>query len=281
MLASVLVDVGKLELQELPDPTPGPRDVLLKMSAVGLCGTDFHIFGGEMNFNLDERGIPRPLTEVPQVMGHEITGVVHGAGSEVKDLAVGDRVVLDQGLNCHSLGHEEICEYCERRRFAPMCELHRARHHRSPGWFRRVSRVAGDQRGEDRIRHRPRASRNDGAARVHSALVGLCGGGEHALHGQWAGQGAARSNGDRHGRGSGGTSMGTGSSQRPRVRRDSVARGARSEEARACGKLRRRAARSARDRSDRTGSRSHRRTHVRAAGRSHRGTVRSSRFFPL
>lgn len=113
MLASVLVDVGKLELQELPDPTPGPRDVLLRMSAVGLCGTDFHIFGGEMNFNLDERGIPRPLSEVPQVMGHEITGVVHGIGAEVTDIAVGDRVVLDQGLNCHSLGHAEICEYCD------------------------------------------------------------------------------------------------------------------------------------------------------------------------
>jgi len=112
MRACVLVDVGKLELQDLPDPSPGPAEVLLEMSAVGLCGTDFHIFGGEMNFNHDEDGSPRPLREAPQILGHEITGVVREVGSEVTDLGAGDRVVLDQGLNCHSLGRERECEYC-------------------------------------------------------------------------------------------------------------------------------------------------------------------------
>ena len=112
MRASVLVDVAQIELTDVPDPTPGPRDVVLSMSAVGLCGTDFHIFDGEMNFNLDERGEPRRLRDAPQILGHEITGVVHELGAEVRDLKVGDRVVLDQGINCISTGRETPCEYC-------------------------------------------------------------------------------------------------------------------------------------------------------------------------
>ncbi|MEM7305584.1 MAG: alcohol dehydrogenase catalytic domain-containing protein [Planctomycetota bacterium] len=111
MRACVLVDVGRLELLDVPDPTPGPRDVLLSTSAVGLCGTDFHIFGGEMNFNLDERGQPIALRDAPQILGHEITGVVQEVGSEVGGLAVGDRVVLDQGLSCVSAARD-LCEYC-------------------------------------------------------------------------------------------------------------------------------------------------------------------------
>lgn len=112
MRASVLVDVGKIEVRDVPRPSPGPRDVLVQPAAVGMCGTDFHIYGGEFNFHLDPRGVPVPLREEPQILGHEICGVVREVGREVADLAPGDRVVLDQGINCNSTARAELCEYC-------------------------------------------------------------------------------------------------------------------------------------------------------------------------
>jgi threonine dehydrogenase-like Zn-dependent dehydrogenase len=112
MRTSLLVDVGRMELCDVPSPRPGPRDALVEVSAVGLCGTDFHIFSGESNFNLDARGVPVPLRRSPQVLGHEITGVVREVGGEVRDLRPGERVVIDQGINCVSTGRERLCEYC-------------------------------------------------------------------------------------------------------------------------------------------------------------------------
>ncbi len=112
MRASVLHDVERMEIRDVPEPTPGPRDVLLETSAVGLCGTDFHIYSGEMNFNFDERGESIPLADQPQILGHEITGVVREVGAAVDDLQPGDRVVLDQGINCVSVGRDASCEYC-------------------------------------------------------------------------------------------------------------------------------------------------------------------------
>ena len=112
MRASMLVDVGQLELRSIPCPAPKPKEVLVEVRAVGLCGTDFHIFGGEFNFNLDARGLPIPLAREPQVLGHEITGTVRAIGNAVDDLQPGDRVVLDQGLNCKSAHRAPLCEYC-------------------------------------------------------------------------------------------------------------------------------------------------------------------------
>jgi L-iditol 2-dehydrogenase len=112
MRASVLYDVGRMEVRDVPRPGVGPHDVLVRVAAVGLCGTDLHIFGGEANYNTDDRGRPIPLAEHPQVLGHEITGVVEEAGAEVRDLATGDRVVVDQGLNCVSARRPVRCEFC-------------------------------------------------------------------------------------------------------------------------------------------------------------------------
>ena len=111
MRALVLCDTGKLELREVAPPFIGTHDVKVRVSAVGICGTDFHIFSGQANYNTDKRGKPIPLREQPQILGHEIVGVVEEVGDFVEDLRVGDRVVLDQGLNCISI-HQPLCEYC-------------------------------------------------------------------------------------------------------------------------------------------------------------------------
>ena len=112
MKASVLVDVGRIETREVPRPQTGPGEVLLEVAACGVCGSDLHIFTGEGNWNLDEVGRPVPLAREPQILGHEITGTVREVGPGVSDLKAGDRVVIDQGINCVSAGREVWCEYC-------------------------------------------------------------------------------------------------------------------------------------------------------------------------
>lgn len=113
MKASVLVDVARLEVRDVPRPEISSRDVLVRVAAVGICGTDTHIFAGHANYNMDKRGLPIPLSIEPQILGHEVNGYVQEKGREVSDLEVGDHVVIDQGINCVSVGRNPLCEYCQ------------------------------------------------------------------------------------------------------------------------------------------------------------------------
>lgn len=124
MKASVLCDVQQLEVRDVPRPVISPYEVLIRVSAVGLCGTDVHIFEGHSNYNTNEYGQPIPLALQPQILGHEITGVIEEAGGAVTDLSEGDRVVVDQGLNCVSRRREILCEYC-RTGNSHQCEFYR------------------------------------------------------------------------------------------------------------------------------------------------------------
>jgi L-iditol 2-dehydrogenase len=112
MKACVLCQVGQIEVRDVSRPAVGTRDVLVRVSAVGICGTDTHIFAGHANYNTDSSGKKIPLTVEPQILGHEISGEVVEVGAEVHDLEPGNRVVVDQGLNCHSAHREPLCEYC-------------------------------------------------------------------------------------------------------------------------------------------------------------------------
>jgi len=112
MRALALTAPGQMEVREIALPAPGSREVLLKVGGVGLCGTDFHIFEGHANYHSDAQGRLIPLSEQPQILGHEFCGTVVEAGSAVGDLKAGDRVVIDQGLSCVSRAAEELCEYC-------------------------------------------------------------------------------------------------------------------------------------------------------------------------
>ena len=84
MNALVLTDYKQLALQTRPTPTPLPNDVLIRVMAVGICGSDVHGFDGSTG-----RRIP------PLVMGHEAAGVIAEVGSAVQGWAVGDRVTFD------------------------------------------------------------------------------------------------------------------------------------------------------------------------------------------
>lgn len=100
------------EVRRIPRPVPQAHEVLLQVTGVGLCGTDFHIFEGRANYHSDARGRLIPFEEQAQILGHEFCGTVVETGSGVSDLRPGDRVAVDQGLNCNSLNPTQPCEYC-------------------------------------------------------------------------------------------------------------------------------------------------------------------------
>jgi L-iditol 2-dehydrogenase len=124
MKASVLCDVNRLEVRDVPRPAISPYEVLIRVAAVGLCGTDAHIFAGHANYNTNEYGSAIPLALQPQILGHEITGTIEEVGRAVEDLREGDHVVVDQGLNCVSRRREILCEYC-RTGNSHQCEFYR------------------------------------------------------------------------------------------------------------------------------------------------------------
>ena len=123
MRASVLSGVEHLEVRDVPVPNVSAHEVLVRVSAVGLCGTDAHIFAGHANYHTDEYGQPIPFHVQPQILGHEISGWVAEVGREVTDLKPGDRVIIDQGLNCLSLRRAVLCEYC-RTADSHQCEFY-------------------------------------------------------------------------------------------------------------------------------------------------------------
>jgi 2-desacetyl-2-hydroxyethyl bacteriochlorophyllide A dehydrogenase len=124
MRACVMYDVARMEVRDVPRPQAGRRDVVVRVASVGLCGTDLHIFAGHANYNTDAHGQPVPFSKAPQILGHEISGEVVEVGADVVDLRAGDRVVIDQGLNCVSTARAEVCEYC-RTGDSHQCEFYR------------------------------------------------------------------------------------------------------------------------------------------------------------
>ncbi len=89
MKALLLTTYKNLELADLPVPTPAPDEVLIRVAACGICGSDVHGYDGSSG-----RRIP------PIVMGHEAAGVVESVGANVKNSAPGDRVTFDSTVYC-------------------------------------------------------------------------------------------------------------------------------------------------------------------------------------
>ena len=111
MRAAVLCAPRCIEVRSVDAPERGPLDLLLRPVAVGVCGTDAHIFSGAANYNIGADGRAVPLAQHPQVLGHEVIAQVLEAPS-IAGLRVGQLVALDQGLNCHSQSRAALCLYC-------------------------------------------------------------------------------------------------------------------------------------------------------------------------
>lgn len=97
MRALVFEKPRTISLEEVPEPKMGPRDVLIRVKACGVCGTDLHLFAGDVS------GLKYPMTP-----GHEFAGVIEATGSEAIRFRVGDRVTAEPNLSCGN------CYYCHR-----------------------------------------------------------------------------------------------------------------------------------------------------------------------
>jgi L-iditol 2-dehydrogenase len=90
--AAVLTRPGEIVLEARPMPEPGPREVLVEISSVGVCGSDVHYY---------EHGrIGAHVVRAPLVLGHESAGRVAALGAEATRHAVGERVTLEPGVPC-------------------------------------------------------------------------------------------------------------------------------------------------------------------------------------
>lgn len=103
MRAAVLTDTETLEIEERQRPTPAADEVLVRMGAVGICGSDVHYY---------EHGrIGDYVVDGPLVLGHESAGEIVDVGDDVDEHAVGDRVALEPGVPCRR------CQYCREGRY--------------------------------------------------------------------------------------------------------------------------------------------------------------------
>lgn len=119
MRAVRLEAVGRLALRDVPEPVPGPGEVLVRVEACGICGTDRHLLHGEFP------------SAPPVTLGHEVSGLVEAVGEGVT-LRPGTRVTLDPNIACGR------CEPCRRGR-VNLCErLQAIGIHRDGGFAERV-----------------------------------------------------------------------------------------------------------------------------------------------
>jgi L-iditol 2-dehydrogenase len=105
MRQAVMIQPGKIEFQDVPQPEAKPNEVLIEVKRIGVCGSDIHVYHGL-----------HPYTHYPVVQGHEVSGVVAAVGKEVKEFKIGDRVVFQPQVTCgecypcrHGMYH--ICDH--------------------------------------------------------------------------------------------------------------------------------------------------------------------------
>lgn len=123
MKAMLLDAPGRpLRLAEVPDPAPGPGEILLGVSACAVCRTDLHVVDGDL-----------PEPKVPLVLGHEVVGIVEAVGPGDVPFGVGERVGVPWlGSTCGS------CRYCREGR-ENLCDAPRfTGYHRDGGFAERT-----------------------------------------------------------------------------------------------------------------------------------------------
>jgi len=103
MKAAVFYGIGDLRIEERPLPIVSTRQILVKVAACGICGTDRHIFHGEFD------------AQPPVIIGHEYAGEVVAIGQKVTEYAIGEHIAVDPNMPCG------ICRPC-RRGQVHLCE---------------------------------------------------------------------------------------------------------------------------------------------------------------
>lgn len=105
MRSAVFYGKHDLRIEESPIPSIGEKDVLIEVKACGVCGTDVHIYEGDKG---------AASVTPPTILGHEFSGIVKKAGSQVTKYKAGDRVCIDPNFYCGSccFCRNGIAHYC-------------------------------------------------------------------------------------------------------------------------------------------------------------------------
>jgi L-iditol 2-dehydrogenase len=119
MLAAFYYNNQDIRVKEIPIPKIGDEELLFKVMACGICGSDI----------MEWYRIPK----APIVLGHEAVGVIHKVGKNVKDYKVGDRIFVSHHVPCNE------CEYCESGYHTACATLHKTSYY--PGGFSQYIRV--------------------------------------------------------------------------------------------------------------------------------------------
>src|SRR5690348_2773023 len=105
MRANCWHGVHDVRVEEVPDPKIlNPRDAIVKISSTAICGSDLHLYDGYV-----------PTMMSGDILGHEFMGEVVEVGPEVRNLKIGDRVVVPFPISCGN------CFFCQREMFS-LCE---------------------------------------------------------------------------------------------------------------------------------------------------------------
>lgn len=105
MRAAQIIGPEQVQVADVDDPRPGPRDVLIEVAAAGLCHADVALLSGKLP------------TIYPRTPGHEFSGTVAAVGDEVRRFRPGDRVTADPNVACN------WCEFCQRGQFNQCANL--------------------------------------------------------------------------------------------------------------------------------------------------------------
>ncbi len=107
MNAAVLTGIRQMEIADVPKPSiKNDNDVLLKIKAVGVCGSDVHYY---VNGKIGSK-----VAQYPHIVGHECSATVEATGKKVKNLKPGDCVAVEPAVSCHQcfqckMGRENTC----------------------------------------------------------------------------------------------------------------------------------------------------------------------------
>src|SRR5438045_8250933 len=98
MKAVCWMGTEKLKVENVPDPKIlNPRDAIIRITSTAICGSDLHLYDGYI-----------PTMEQGDILGHEFMGEVVELGSEVKNLTIGDRILVPFTIACGQIGRAHV-----------------------------------------------------------------------------------------------------------------------------------------------------------------------------
>ena len=127
MRQAVMVAPGRIELRDIPAPTVRAGHVLLRVTRIGVCGSDVHVYHGK-----------HPFTKYPVVQGHEFFAVVQAVGDGVSGFSPGMKVTAMPQVTCGK------CRPCRRGQYN-VCENLKVRGFQAPGIAQEFAVIEADK----------------------------------------------------------------------------------------------------------------------------------------